>query len=51
MAGWQRFIFGHVQHCPADLARVPDVMRGTALTLMLAGILSVIFMGFAGLGS
>jgi len=33
-----------------ELAGVPDVVRGTALTLMLAGILSVIFMGFAGLG-
>ncbi|MEZ4650743.1 MAG: RnfABCDGE type electron transport complex subunit A [Candidatus Eisenbacteria bacterium] len=33
-----------------DLVRVPDVVQGTALTLMVAGILSVIFMGFAGLG-
>lgn len=33
-----------------DLASVPDVMRGTALTLTLAGLLSVCFMGFAGLG-
>ncbi|NNE06967.1 MAG: RnfABCDGE type electron transport complex subunit A [Gemmatimonadetes bacterium] len=33
-----------------DLASVPDVVRGTALTLALAGILSVIFMGFGGLG-
>jgi len=32
------------------LARVPDVVRGTALALILAGILSVAFMGFAGLG-
>jgi len=34
-----------------ELAAIPDVTRGTALALMLAGILSVIFMGFAGLGS
>lgn len=33
-----------------DLANVPDVVKGTALTLMLAGILSLTFMGFAGLG-
>ncbi len=34
-----------------DLATVPDVIRGTALALVLAGILSVAFMGFAGLGA
>lgn len=33
-----------------ELADVPDVVKGTALTLMLAGILSLAFMGFAGLG-
>ena len=33
-----------------DLATLPDVVRGTALTLMVAGLLSVAFMGFAGLG-
>lgn len=33
-----------------DLARLPDVVRGTALTLTVAGLLSVVFMGFAGLG-
>jgi len=33
-----------------ELAAVPDVVRGTALTLMLAGLLSIAFMGFAGLG-
>ena len=33
-----------------DLASVPDVVRGTAMTLILAGLLSVTFMGFAGLG-
>ncbi len=32
------------------LAGVPDVVKGTALALILAGILSVAFMGFAGLG-
>lgn len=34
-----------------ELARLPDVVRGTATTLVVAGILSVCFMGFAGLGS
>jgi electron transport complex protein RnfA len=34
-----------------DLATVPDVVRGAALALVLAGILSVAFMGFAGLGA
>ena len=33
-----------------ELASVPDVVRGAALTLLLAGILSISFMGFAGLG-
>jgi electron transport complex protein RnfA len=33
-----------------ELATLPDVVRGTALTLMVAGLLSVGFMGFAGLG-
>ena len=33
-----------------ELAEVPDVVKGTALTLMLAGLLSIAFMGFAGLG-
>ena len=32
------------------LAEVPDVVKGTALGLILAGLLSVAFMGFAGLG-
>jgi electron transport complex protein RnfA len=32
------------------LANVPNVLEGTALTLMLASILSLSFMGFAGLG-
>jgi electron transport complex protein RnfA len=34
-----------------ELAPVPDLVRGTALALVLAGILSVAFMGFAGLGA
>jgi electron transport complex protein RnfA len=34
-----------------DLASTPDVVKGTALTLAVAGILSVCFMGFAGLGA
>ena len=33
-----------------DLATVPGIVRGTALSLMLAGILSLTFTGFAGLG-
>jgi electron transport complex protein RnfA len=33
------------------LARVPNVTQGAALTLMLAGLLSLAFMGFAGLGA
>jgi H+/Na+-translocating ferredoxin:NAD+ oxidoreductase subunit A len=32
------------------LAEVPNVVKGAALTLMIAGILSLAFMGFAGLG-
>jgi len=34
-----------------ELTRPPDLVKGTALTLILAGILSLCFMGFAGLGS
>ena len=33
-----------------ELATVPDMVRGAALSLVLAGILSITFMGFAGLG-
>jgi electron transport complex protein RnfA len=33
-----------------ELASVPDVVKGTALTLVLAGMLSIAFMGFGGLG-
>lgn len=32
-----------------ELSDVPDVVEGTALTLMVAGVLSLAFMGFAGL--
>jgi electron transport complex protein RnfA len=34
-----------------NLADVPSVAKGTAVALMIAGILSMAFMGFAGLGS
>lgn len=34
-----------------QLSKVPDLVQGTALTLMLGGILSLCFMGFAGVGS
>lgn len=34
-----------------ELSRPPDFVKGTALTLILAGILSLCFMGFSGLGS
>ncbi len=33
-----------------DLADVPSMVKGAALTLMIAGVLSLSFMGFAGLG-
>lgn len=33
-----------------DLADVPSISRGAAMSLILAGILSLSFMGFAGLG-
>lgn len=35
----------------AELSRVPAVMKGTALTMIIAGLLSLSFMGFAGLFS
>jgi electron transport complex protein RnfA len=35
----------------AELAPVPRLMRGTALNLIIAGILSMAFMGFSGLFS
>jgi len=34
-----------------QLVEVPEIAKGTALALMLAGMLSLSFMGFAGLGS
>lgn len=33
-----------------ELAKTPDLVKGTAITLILAGLLSICFMGFAGLG-
>ena len=34
-----------------ELAVTPDLAKGTATTLLLAGLLSMAFMGFAGLGA
>jgi electron transport complex protein RnfA len=34
-----------------NFSSVPNVVQGTALSLMLAGLLSLAFMGFAGLGA
>ncbi|MCP3906405.1 MAG: RnfABCDGE type electron transport complex subunit A [Oceanicoccus sp.] len=34
-----------------DLAKLPSVTQGAALSLMIGGLLSLSFMGFAGLGS
>ena len=34
-----------------DLANVPELVQGTAVALIIAGILSLSFMGFAGLGA
>jgi len=34
-----------------QLAKLPDVVKGTSITLVIAGILSVAFMGLAGIGS
>jgi Na+-translocating ferredoxin:NAD+ oxidoreductase subunit A len=33
-----------------EFAEVPNLVKGTALTLLVAGILSLTFMGFSGLG-
>ena len=33
-----------------ELAKLPNIVEGTSLSLMIAGILSLAFMGFAGLG-
>ncbi len=35
----------------AELSKIPAVMKGTALTMIIAGLLSLSFMGFAGLFS
>ncbi len=35
----------------AGLARVPEIVKGTALNMIIAGLLSLAFMGFAGLFS
>ena len=32
-----------------ELAETPEIVKGTAITLLLAGLLSICFMGFAGL--
>ena len=34
-----------------ELSKVPTISQGAAMSLMLAGLLSLAFMGFAGLGS
>lgn len=34
-----------------DLARLPSVTQGAALSLILGALLSMAFMGFAGLGA
>ena len=34
-----------------ELAELPGIARGTAISLIIAGILSLTFMGFAGLGN
>jgi electron transport complex protein RnfA len=34
-----------------ELSDIPGVARGTALVLMIAGVLSMAFMGFAGIGT
>ncbi|RMG39351.1 MAG: RnfABCDGE type electron transport complex subunit A [Methanobacteriota archaeon] len=34
-----------------ELSDIPDVVKGAALTLIVAGVLSLAFMGFAGLGT
>ena len=33
------------------LGNVPGVARGTAIAMIVAGVLSLAFMGFAGMGS
>ncbi|OOZ73018.1 electron transport complex subunit A, partial [Solemya velum gill symbiont] len=34
-----------------ELAKLPSVTQGAALSLILGGVLSLAFMGFAGLGA
>lgn len=34
-----------------DISDVPKILKGAAITLIIAGILSLAFMGFAGMGS
>ena len=34
-----------------ELAKLPNLVKGTGITLMIAGILSLAFMGFGGLGA
>jgi len=34
----------------SELSEVPDVLQGAAMSFLIAGILSMAFMGFAGLG-
>jgi electron transport complex protein RnfA len=34
-----------------ELSAVPNIVKGTALNMILAGLLSLAFMGFAGLFS
>ena len=34
-----------------ELAEVPEVAKGSAIALVVAGILSMAFMGFAGLAA
>ena len=34
-----------------EVADMPDFVQGTAIVLIMAGILSLSFMGFAGLGA
>ena len=34
-----------------ELSKVPNIVKGTALNMIIAGLLSLAFMGFAGLFS
>ena len=34
-----------------DLSDIPEVLKGAAITLIIGGILSLSFMGFAGMGN